>query len=360
MKLLFYFRTWIWTLILLVWAGNIDSYAQPLITHRLQKQLTTTKQGDFLRVIAVFQDQVDIRWYDQQLRISQASLAERHRIIVEALQEQADQSQPELFTFLEDLKRKGRIRSYRGFWIINAIALEAVPEVINQMARFPQLAYLDVDALLELDRPVSQRPARESSNSAEPGLKVIKAHKLWQRGITGQGVIVMNIDTGVDGNHPALASRWRGNQPGVAASAAWFDANFGSPTPEDFDGHGTHTMGTMCGLDESNNDTIGVAFGAQWIAARTLYANPHTSASVAAFQWAADPDGDPNTMDDVPAVLTVPGKTRALLMNVLPRIHIIPLLRMWKHWERRWCSRPVTMAPILKPLRLQRTGFFPR
>jgi len=29
-------------------------------------------------------------------------------------------------------------------------------------------------------------------------------------GITGAGVLVSNIDTGVEGGHPALASRWAG------------------------------------------------------------------------------------------------------------------------------------------------------
>ncbi|RME59156.1 hypothetical protein D6779_04975, partial [Candidatus Parcubacteria bacterium] len=303
MKHVFCLRVLIWALIAVIWVGNIDSYAQPRITPRLQNRLTSGREGDFLPVIAVLHDQVDIAGLDQQLKISHASLAQRHRLIVEALQEKAESTQPDLLMFLEKLKNEGKVRSFRSFWIINAIALEAVPEVITQLARLPGIAYIDVDALLKLDKPVSRMSAPESQNSAEPGLKVINAHKLWQRGITGQGVIVMNIDTGVDGDHPALASRWRGNQPGVSASAAWFDPNFGSSNPQDNNGHGTHTMGIMCGLNGANNDTIGVAFGAQWIAARTLNANPHTCASVAAFQWAADPDGDPNTVDDVPAVI---------------------------------------------------------
>jgi hypothetical protein len=37
------------------------------------------------------------------------------------------------------------------------------------------------------------------------GLKIINADKLWALGFTGQGRMVMNIDTGVHLNHPALS-----------------------------------------------------------------------------------------------------------------------------------------------------------
>ena len=63
-------------------------------------------------------------------------------------------------------------------------------------------------------------------------------------------------------------------------------------------------MGIMCGLYTGTNDTLGVAPGANWIAAKTLNTSPHTSNSIAAFQWAADPDGNPGTLDDVPDAIS--------------------------------------------------------
>ncbi|MFQ5583917.1 MAG: S8 family serine peptidase, partial [Calditrichia bacterium] len=111
----------------------------------------------------------------------------------------------------------------------------------------------------------------------------------------------MNIDTGVDFAHPALNYRWRGNH--APASQAWFDPEGGSTSPNDCNNHGTHTMGIMTGLDPSTRDTIGVAFGAQWIAAKTICSTPHTSNSIAALQWAMDPDGNPSTIDDMPVAI---------------------------------------------------------
>jgi len=72
---------------------------------------------------------------------------------------------------------------------------------------------------------------------------------------------------------------------------AWFDpVGQSCPTPCDYGTHGTHTMGIMTGLDPATADTVGVAFGASWIAAATIdIGGPHTSFSVAAFQWAVEP-----------------------------------------------------------------------
>ncbi|MCX6833112.1 MAG: S8 family serine peptidase, partial [candidate division Zixibacteria bacterium] len=65
--------------------------------------------------------------------------------------------------------------------------------------------------------------------------------------------------------------------------------------------HGTTTMGVMVGKDDATGDTVGVAFGADWISALVVDV-PHAKC-LEAFQWAADPDGNPNTIADVPDVL---------------------------------------------------------
>ena len=72
---------------------------------------------------------------------------------------------------------------------------------------------------------------------------------------TGDGIVVANIDTGVQFDHPALVS----SVPRQQATARfdhnynWFDPSriCGIPSlrPCDNNGHGTHTMGTMVGDD---------------------------------------------------------------------------------------------------------------
>jgi hypothetical protein len=107
----------------------------------------------------------------------------------------------------------------------------------------------------------------------------------------------MDIDTGVYPNHPALNFKWRGNT--VPSSQAWFDPA-GTTVPSDCDGHGSHTMGTMVGWSPTTGDTVGVAIDAEWIAAKTICTSPHTSNTIAAFQWSMNPDGDPLTITDMP------------------------------------------------------------
>ncbi len=123
-------------------------------------------------------------------------------------------------------------------------------------------------------------------------------------GITGNGVLVANCDTGVDGNHPALAARWRGlTEPW---QECWRDAlGTGTQFPNDGNGHGTHVMGTITGRAVSGVDTtwVGCAPAAKWIATNSI--NQGVSGNfdndiIADYQWFADPDGNVNTLDDVP------------------------------------------------------------
>ncbi|OQR98069.1 serine protease family S08A [Achlya hypogyna] len=92
------------------------------------------------------------------------------------------------------------------------------------------------------------------------GVATIGAPAAWAVGLTGQGVVVGSIDSGVRSSHEALAANFRG-------AYGWYDAVNGSATPLDENGHGTHTMGTLAG-----GRGVGVAPGATWMACRACSA----------------------------------------------------------------------------------------
>ena len=107
--------------------------------------------------------------------------------------------------------------------------------------------------------------------STEWGVDNVKAPQVWsQHNARGEGIVIANIDTGVQFDHPALVRQYRGTlSPGVYDhNYNWFDPAGVCPpgTPCDNNAHGTHTMGTMVGDDGSNQ--VGVAPLAKWIAAK--------------------------------------------------------------------------------------------
>jgi subtilisin family serine protease len=116
---------------------------------------------------------------------------------------------------------------------------------------------------LRLIRPVSATAA-----TAEPGytwgLKALGVDTLHQQGITGKGVLVGHLDTGVDASHPALA--------GVVKVFAEFDS-LGNlvpgATPSDSGEHGTHTAGTIA-AQPVQGVRFGVAPGAQLASAMVI------------------------------------------------------------------------------------------
>ena len=269
------------------------------VSTRLKQKLSSMSPMEYTPVLVLLKDRVNIEALDAQLYSQRATAQVRAKTVIDALMDKARTTQGPILSALESKKLAGKVRNYESFWISNMILVDANAETIQDLIRRTDVEQIDIDALLEYDKPLE--PAFDAPNGTEAseiGLKVIKANKMWEIGITGAGRLVMNIDTGVEGTHPALSARWRGNN-GQPWWRAWFDKNGSTTSPADCDGHGTHTMGIMCGRS-SAGDTVGVAPNAQWIAARTICSSPHTSNSIAAFQWAMNPDSNSGTTSDMP------------------------------------------------------------
>jgi subtilisin family serine protease len=105
-------------------------------------------------------------------------------------------------------------------------------------------------------------------DGVEWGIANINADDVWALGVKGKKVVVANIDTGVQYNHPALVKQYRGKKKKgmFNHNYNWKDTSGSAQAPFDNNGHGTHTMGTMVGDDHGANQ-IGVAPKAKWIAA---------------------------------------------------------------------------------------------
>ena len=273
------------------------------IGSKLEASLDNAAPDQVFETLIFMKDQINLVDLKGNHDFINATRAERHRRVITELQRIATETQPDILAYLTDRKSAGAVGEFRGFWICNMVVAELTASEVYAVAAREDVAEVDSDFKGELIRPVKVEGADPPViNSVEIGVRAIKADSMWALGYTGQGRLVCNIDTGVDGNHIALSQSWRGAN-GYPAQESWYDsANPSNSFPHDEHGHGTHTMGTICGRSATGGDTLGVAIDAQWIASRAVDVSGGNIA--AAFQWAADPDGDPNTIHDVPDAIS--------------------------------------------------------
>jgi subtilisin family serine protease len=235
--------------------------------------------GPMLDVLVVLKKQADLS------SAQHGNRAARLNALVTALRTTAASEQTPVLDALNVLG--GRVSKVSPLWIINAVEVVATQDVVDRIAALPQVQEIRPNATV-------QAPTETATAAApEPNVALVNAPALWDRGYTGQGVVVANMDTGVDATHPDLSARWRGG------TNSWFDPNGEHPsTPTDISGHGTWTMGVIVGGD-AGGSSIGVAPGAKWIAVKIF--NDRGTATTAnihrGFQWLLDPDGNPSTPD---------------------------------------------------------------
>ena len=276
-------------------AGNSQSINEFVVTPRLIDRFEA-QPASTQRVYMLLADQVDVLGLEQRLKAENHSIAERAKLVNMALRAKAASTQPDMIARLSQVPgvAAGTIDSY---WVSNILFLDTDLAGLATISQWPEIEIIDWNAPLEKEKVTDEGPAPVlQPNSTEPGLLAIAADFMWDMGYTGYGTVAFTSDTGVDPNQPAISGHWRGHVE--TAQNSWF--NNGSGTlPFDCDDHGTHVTGTIVGLDRLTNDTIGVAFNAQWAGAAIL-CGIGTQDNIEAFQWAIDPDDNPDTTEDMP------------------------------------------------------------
>ncbi len=121
---------------------------------------------------------------------------------------------------------------------------------------------------------------RFRATALDPNLTQIGAPAAWSAGLTGKGVKVAVLDTGIDTTHPDL----RGGK--VVAEANFSEAD----STTDHYGHGTHVASIVAGTGaRSGGDRKGVAFEASLLNGKVLddFGFGSESGIIAGMEWAA-------------------------------------------------------------------------
>jgi len=167
-------------------------------------------------------------------------------------------------------------KSHRKLGIINGQVLTVPNRALTYFASHPAVARVDVD------RPIAKTNFRTALTI---GARPIQSGL----GLTGAGVGVAIIDSGVASWHDDLTNRTGAQYPyGNQRVAAFVDFVNGQIAPYDDEGHGTHVAGIVAGNGyDSFGQKAGVAPDASLVVLKVLDANGGGNISniIAAFDW---------------------------------------------------------------------------
>jgi hypothetical protein len=240
-------------------AGDRRAEALDKIEPLILEKLATSDQTDFFI------------WMAERADLSAAyrlrTKEQRGRFVYEMLLETAEHSQRGLRQYLDSLGVE-----YRPFYIANKILVRGGNQaLVQRIAVRADVSHITANHEVQLDEPSIEPPALEQILSVESNISFVGADSVWDMGVTGQGTVLANNDTGLQWDHPALIDQYRGSDGAtVDHNYNWWDATGTYPTAAGDDhGHGTHTTGTMVG-DDGDANQIGMAPGAKTIHCKNM------------------------------------------------------------------------------------------
>jgi len=225
--------------------------------------------------------------------------SQQHSAVISELKETALTEQVKVLDFLEK-HDESQVKDVHSYFIVNGLAVTATKEVAEKIASFSEVEKILPNENRELFTGVEQseqvkRPQSERAD-IEWSVEKVKAPEVWDKGITGKGVVVASIDSGVEWDHPAIKEKYRGfnSKTGdVDHAFSWFDATADESAPYDDIGHGTHTAGTLVGSESDGTNQIGVAPDSSWIAVKAFTDEGGTDKDLlAAAEWILAPTDD--------------------------------------------------------------------
>ena len=220
------------------------------------------------------------------------------RGVIDELRAHAAETQHEIEVALEqNAETAGDVVVVNRFWITNMMLIEFTADTqrLNALASLPGVRRVIPNFTVTAPEPAPGDATTPTADQLTWGLEKIQADRVWSElGVTGTGVRVATLDTGVDINHPDLAGKMVTDDPSDPSyPGGWMEFNSSGgmvpSQPHDSAYHGTHVSGTIHGGDTSGT-AIGVAPDAEMMHGLVIPGGSGTFAQVAAgMQWAVAP-----------------------------------------------------------------------
>ncbi len=255
--------------------------------------MAETANGHSTEALVVLTEQADLR-PAAGLQTKQ----EKGTFVFNTLREVANRTQAPILRMLDS-----QGVAHQSFYIVNLIKVTGGRNVMEQLAARSDVAQIEANPHVKTALPHSNQIDNGNHvDTIEWNIARVKAPDVWSLGYTGTGMVVGDADTGVQWDHPALKSHYRGwDGNNVNHDYNWQDLSQHSATPVDPNSHGTFTASETVG-DDGQGNQIGVAPGAKYIACRNMDSggNGSPASYMGCFQFFIAPypvNGDPNSGD---------------------------------------------------------------
>ncbi|PLT44037.1 alkaline serine protease [Paenibacillus pasadenensis] len=173
--------------------------------------------------------------------------------------------------------------TYRYDTVLNGMEVELPANQIPLLALLPGVKSIHENLTYSAIPAETVSPTALSSEckcDIDP-LKQLGVPEAWAAGLTGRGLKVGVIDTGVDYLHPDLAGAYKGGHDSYFNTDDPYEEIPNAATGNPGTSHGTHVSGTIVGRAAADSDVVqkGVAYEAELHAYKVLGYNAETGRS---------------------------------------------------------------------------------
>ena len=234
--------------------------------------LMNSRSGDKISVNIILKENVDA----SSLNVRKAfhNKDAKRTYMVNELKTQAEKNQADVVKTLQASERSSQVTDINCHWLTNMINCKASADAILKIAEHPDVEaviYNKKEYMLFDEKKESGAPTRAYNGT---NVEKINAHKVWELGFTGDGIIVAVLDTGVNTDHVDLKDHlWDDGNGHHGVNTLVGDSYFPQYTDRydvsDAEGHGTHCAGTVCG-DGTSGTITGMAPDAKLMCVKVL------------------------------------------------------------------------------------------